>query len=344
MFEECKGSTGETFNGMIHMMERLQPPWFVWENVTDLLDQGQEDNLFLLQEALDAIGYTVAHHKVNSLHYGLPQDRERLYGVCVNRNIVRMNRKDARALVERVLETVSNMKLAQPLHLSQFLLDDDDPYINECLSSLQETKSRRKEHGVEEDLLWRRKLQALCLQHQVRLSALKPSKDLVDNSWFHALPLREQQGLLFQTATCPDMRAVDLSQSIERMCPKTSDVLGTLLPCARWFLIRGSRSRILTGLEAMRAQGSPLDLLQELSNKPQVKCDADSLFSDLAGNAFSAPVVAAHMISVILHSTGAQLAHMQGQPAGDTGSTCSASSSAHPDAEVDDLIASIIAA
>ena len=65
----------------IHIIERVQPKAFVFENVTGLLSarnaQG-EKILELLKQAFRKIGYTISQQVMNAADYGVPQRRKRV--------------------------------------------------------------------------------------------------------------------------------------------------------------------------------------------------------------------------------------------------------------------------
>jgi DNA (cytosine-5)-methyltransferase 1 len=61
------------------IVERLQPRWFIFENVEGLLTSGHGSAVSSLVHAFLQSGYSVRLHKVNLAAYGVPQTRKRVF-------------------------------------------------------------------------------------------------------------------------------------------------------------------------------------------------------------------------------------------------------------------------
>jgi DNA (cytosine-5)-methyltransferase 1 len=62
----------------LNIVERLQPRWFIFENVEGLLTAGQGVAVYSLVKEFIRIGYSVRVQKVNLAAYGVPQTRKRV--------------------------------------------------------------------------------------------------------------------------------------------------------------------------------------------------------------------------------------------------------------------------
>ncbi|MFT4240916.1 MAG: DNA cytosine methyltransferase [Acidovorax sp.] len=62
----------------LHIVDRLSPRWFVFENVEGLLTSGGGRDLARLVREFVGLGYSVRMQKVNLASYGVPQTRKRV--------------------------------------------------------------------------------------------------------------------------------------------------------------------------------------------------------------------------------------------------------------------------
>jgi len=66
-------------------------PYFILENVKGLVNHEGGKTLKVILEELDKAGYKVYHRVLNSLDYGVPQMRERIYFVGIRKDLVNGN-------------------------------------------------------------------------------------------------------------------------------------------------------------------------------------------------------------------------------------------------------------
>eukprot|EP00959_Pyramimonas_sp_CCMP1952_P107306 2243889-Pyramimonas_sp.AAC.1 len=112
------------------------------------------------------------------------------------------------------------------------------------------------------------------------------------------LPAREKNLLAFVQSVFPGAEGVDVGQAIGR-CSKIwrkgeRSFLPTLTTSTKMFLF-GQHFRLLSGAEALMAQGFPIEQFRGLLADTNVK-----LLTDLAGNAMSAHVVLAVHAAMLL--------------------------------------------
>lgn len=72
----------------VRALSQSQPKFFIAENVKGLLTLGKGEVLKQIIEDFESVGYNVSYHLVNAAEYGVPQLRERVFIVGVNKNIV----------------------------------------------------------------------------------------------------------------------------------------------------------------------------------------------------------------------------------------------------------------
>lgn len=73
------GTSGHTFSAMVNYVRTHNPPILVWENVVEVLS-----NIDYITSVFEALGYKMAFRKFCTSDFGLPQKRDRMYGVCIS--------------------------------------------------------------------------------------------------------------------------------------------------------------------------------------------------------------------------------------------------------------------
>jgi len=82
---------GQIIYGLIKIMNAKNLPYFILENVKGLVNHEGGKTLKVILEELDKAGYKVYHRVLNSLDYGVPQMRERIYFVGIRKDLVNGN-------------------------------------------------------------------------------------------------------------------------------------------------------------------------------------------------------------------------------------------------------------
>ena len=83
---------GQIIYGLIKIMNAKNLPYFILENVKGLVNHEGGKTLKIILEELDKAGYKVYHRVLSSLHYGVPQMRERIYFVGIRKDLVKENK------------------------------------------------------------------------------------------------------------------------------------------------------------------------------------------------------------------------------------------------------------
>ncbi len=83
---------GQIIYGLINIMKEKNLPYFILENVKGLINHEGGKTIRIVLEELDKAGYRVYHRLLNSLDYGVPQMRERVYFVGIRKDLQKLNR------------------------------------------------------------------------------------------------------------------------------------------------------------------------------------------------------------------------------------------------------------
>lgn len=71
----------------VDIVEAVKPKYVVWENVKNLLSSKNRHNFDGYLEIMDKLGYNSYYKVLNSKHYGIPQNRERVFTVSIRKDI-----------------------------------------------------------------------------------------------------------------------------------------------------------------------------------------------------------------------------------------------------------------
>ena len=67
----------------IRIIEEIQdrPRWVIWENVKGVLDRKMRASFFYYLDEMERLGYETKYETLNSINFGIPQKRERIFAV-----------------------------------------------------------------------------------------------------------------------------------------------------------------------------------------------------------------------------------------------------------------------
>ena len=71
----------------IRIIGRLRPKYVIWENVKNITSPRHIHNFNLYLETLRGLGYTNYYQVLNSLDYGIPQHRDRMFTISIRNDI-----------------------------------------------------------------------------------------------------------------------------------------------------------------------------------------------------------------------------------------------------------------
>ncbi len=109
---------GQVIYGLVKILQSKNIKYFILENVKGLVNHDKGNTLKVILDLLDKVGYKVYYKVLNSLHFGIPQMRERIYFVGVKKKII-----NNRFKFEFPKKYSNNRKL------KDCLIDDDEKFI-----------------------------------------------------------------------------------------------------------------------------------------------------------------------------------------------------------------------
>ena len=188
------------------------------------------------------------------------------------------------------------------LPLKDFMLPRDDPIVSGLLKHLQANAEKSKASG-ETSAAWKKDLDAWLPLKGLRRSDLNEAKaSIAESAWVKALPERERTLICAWSLVDPDMTSIDASQGLNRASKGHNGIVPTIIPKNRMVVFRPlvEQATVLTGAECLMLQGFPQSVVTALAEVDDEQMN-DTLFRDLAGNAYSGTAFASVLIAVLVH-------------------------------------------
>ena len=83
----CKDEKGKLFFEIVRMLKYHNPKYFICENVKGILSANKGKTFPLIIDEFRRVGYNVFHKTLNSKYYGVPQKRERVFIVGIDKKL-----------------------------------------------------------------------------------------------------------------------------------------------------------------------------------------------------------------------------------------------------------------
>lgn len=83
-FEDTRGTL---FFNVARIVKYHKPKFVILENVRNFATHDNGNTLSVVKAAMEDLGYTVFYKVLNASHYGLPQNRERIYILCFREDL-----------------------------------------------------------------------------------------------------------------------------------------------------------------------------------------------------------------------------------------------------------------
>lgn len=134
---------GQIIYGLIDILKAKDIPYFIFENVKGLVNHESGRTLNIIISELNKAGYAVRWKILNSLDYGVPQMRERIYLIGV--------RKDK---IDKSKLFKFPIALPKP-SLDKYLVDDGlkvDPYTDKTFNKYMNNKYNKGRYSIEDIL------------------------------------------------------------------------------------------------------------------------------------------------------------------------------------------------
>lgn len=81
--DKDSGTRSSLMYETLRIVEKLKPKYVIWENVKNLLSKKHRHNFDAYLEAMENLGYKNYYQVLNAKHYGVPQNRERVFTVSI---------------------------------------------------------------------------------------------------------------------------------------------------------------------------------------------------------------------------------------------------------------------
>lgn len=117
---------GQVIYGLVDILKAKDVKYFILENVKGLINHDKGNTLKIVLELLDNAGYKVSHNILDSLQFGVPQMRERIYFVGVKKD-----------LVHDSFNFKFPKKTTKQIDIEECLIDDDALTFDEEVPSYQ---------------------------------------------------------------------------------------------------------------------------------------------------------------------------------------------------------------
>lgn len=166
---------------------------------------------------------------LNSLDYGLPQARKRLYIVAIPMDHPLLAMPPEAALVDQLQQNVLALKLSM-VPLSALLLPDGDPSLAAELARLEQVKANSLNRQEKETASWREEHQRFCHGEGFLWGQIRPTRTLEQSLWFQACPPREKDIIVLKLNENPNIKFVDSSQNISRCRASQAEYCNTVTP------------------------------------------------------------------------------------------------------------------
>jgi DNA (cytosine-5)-methyltransferase 1 len=111
-----KEHRGQVIYGLIDILKAKNVSYFILENVKGLVNHERGETLGVILDILSEAGYNVRYKVLDSIHYGVPQMRERIYFVGALKT-------------KSSLEDFVWPKASLPPSLQDYLVDEDTTFI-----------------------------------------------------------------------------------------------------------------------------------------------------------------------------------------------------------------------
>lgn len=107
---------GQIIFFLSQILDNKKIKYFILENVKGLVNINKGETLKQILKLLDEVGYNVSYKVLNSLDYGLPQSRERIYFVGIRKDL-------------RNNKYLFPQKIKQNFKLKDFFIEESDDYV-----------------------------------------------------------------------------------------------------------------------------------------------------------------------------------------------------------------------
>lgn len=85
--DKDSGTRSSLMYESVRIIDKLRPKYVIWENVKNLLSKKHRHNFDAYLETMERFGYKNYYQVLNAKHYGVPQNRERVFTVSIRLDV-----------------------------------------------------------------------------------------------------------------------------------------------------------------------------------------------------------------------------------------------------------------
>ena len=319
-----EGQSGSSLDGLLsyikHMPLESRPQCLILECVQRLGHKRQVDpdgrqGTIYIKDELSALGYCGDWRNVNAKEFFLPQSRPRVYGMFLRidpKCLDGRGRELRDAESKACFDLVERMKVRGPPEPLTVVLQRCEAMRGNQLvpkSAPHEAQPASWElppAKLESDVVWRREHCAFAEKLALRDTELKEFHAFA-NAANSAFKPRAIEGLWLKLVSEQRRRGTDWTKELMvasigaslRFMSVRSDIFPCVTPHMSYAILQDRQLRGVTGVEALALQG--IQTKEVRAFKFDTTKSNSAKLQDLAGNAFTANVVAAFLVTGLLH-------------------------------------------
>jgi len=109
----------------LRIVAKLKPKYVIWENVKNLLSAKHRPNFDAYQKTMEELGYKNFYQVLNAKHYGVPQNRERVFTVSIrnDREVAKHFSFPEPVPLEKKLKDVLEKDVDEKYYISDAMMD-----------------------------------------------------------------------------------------------------------------------------------------------------------------------------------------------------------------------------
>lgn len=122
----------------VDIVERVRPKYVIWENVRHVLSRRHRHNFDAYLQVMDELGYDSYYQVLNAKHYGIPQNRERVFTVSIRKDIDKKTfkfpeKEELKLKLKDVLEETVDEKFFINAEMTRKLQKDIEEKCPKCI-------------------------------------------------------------------------------------------------------------------------------------------------------------------------------------------------------------------
>lgn len=121
----------------VDIVERVHPKYVIWENVRHVLSKRHRHNFDAYLQVMEDLGYDSYYQVLNAKHYGIPQNRERVFTVSIRKDVKKEfefpEKEELKLKLKDVLEETVDEKFFINAEMTRKLQKDIEEKCPKCI-------------------------------------------------------------------------------------------------------------------------------------------------------------------------------------------------------------------